>query len=384
MVATFRCEHCGETMTPDARGGSKIRCPHCRRRIRVPSALEALPRPIIHPRMAAEAAQPVLVRQDREPVAAGAMPWLFSAMLHVGMFLILLFIVMVTTQRPIELPPTPGPVGPVQPRNAGGTMSPSDSPSKTPDSRDTTRVIPTHPDDKVTTEEPPDKIKVDILAPSTSDADRDSSGRIAGLQNQRRPERSRCRFAGAEAGAWHVVYVIDASGSMAPAMEDVRIELLTSISHLHPEQDFHVIFFADGKIIEGPRRGLVKVGDANVPDLTKFVVGTIPRGKTTVLPAIQRALNVLKYADRDKLGKAIFVLTDGDFAGVSGGSTYKAKSGQTLNGNEAVVQYLRENNPGDVMVNTILFRQNDRSAKAVLQTIAAENRGQFKYVSSDE
>ena len=103
-----------------------------------------------------------------------------------------------------------------------------------------------------------------------------------------------------------------------------------------------------------------------------------------VLPALKRAFQLLKYSDPRRPGRLIYLLSDGDFAGISGGSTYKG-----LDGNEAVVQWLRDNNPkqeakGLVHVNTFLYLNKDAEAIKVMKTIKEENGGRFKLISRDE
>ncbi|MCD6303876.1 MAG: hypothetical protein J7M21_02820, partial [Planctomycetes bacterium] len=84
-------------------------------------------------------------------------------------------------------------------------------------------------------------------------------------------------------------------------------------------------------------------------------------------------------------GKLIYLLSDGDFAGVTGGSIYQTDDGRTLQGNEAVVQWLRDNNKKkDVYVNTFLYLSKQESAIKVMQKVAQENGGRFKQISADE
>jgi hypothetical protein len=176
---------------------------------------------------------------------------------------------------------------------------------------------------------------------------------------------------------------------MAPTFEHVRLEILKSISRLQPEQDFTIILFADNQFIEGPQKRLVSADLANKLAVNNFLKDITATGSTTVLPALKRAFQVLKQAAANKPGRVIYLLSDGDFAGMSGGSQYKATDGRVLNGNEAVIQWLRENNPKDektgrVRVNTILYLNKDEDAIKVMDTIAKENAGRFKLIPSDE
>ena len=49
MTVDFRCEKCGKLLSVDAAEGSSVRCPHCNKKVQVPAALAALPRPQVPP-----------------------------------------------------------------------------------------------------------------------------------------------------------------------------------------------------------------------------------------------------------------------------------------------------------------------------------------------
>ncbi len=188
---------------------------------------------------------------------------------------------------------------------------------------------------------------------------------------------------------FNIVYVVDRSGSMAPTFEHVRLEILKSISRLQPEQDFTIILFGDNQFIEGPQKRLVSADLANKLAVNNFLKDITATGLTTVLPGLKRAFQVLKQADAGKPGRVIYLLSDGDFAGISGGSQYTAADGRVLNGNEAAIQWLRDNNPkeekkGLVHVFTFLYGNKDEDARKVMETIAKENSGRFKFIPADE
>jgi Mg-chelatase subunit ChlD len=188
---------------------------------------------------------------------------------------------------------------------------------------------------------------------------------------------------------YNIVYLVDRSGSMAPTFERVRLEILKSISRLQRSDNFTIIFFADGNFIEGPQKKMVSADNENKLAGDNFLKDITATGSTTVLPGLKRAFQILKYSDPRKPGRIISLLSDGDFAGMSGGSQYKAADGKTLRGNEAVIQWLRENNPkeekkGRVHVFTFLYGNTDEEARKVMETIAKENAGRFKLISADD
>lgn len=188
---------------------------------------------------------------------------------------------------------------------------------------------------------------------------------------------------------FNIVYVVDRSGSMAPTFQEVQDEILRSIIKLQPQHDFTIIYFAGNDYIEGPHKHLVEANSENKLAAGKFLKEITPEGSSTVLPALNRAFQILKYADPRKTGRLIYLVSDGEFAGLSGGSRYTAANGKTLRGNQAVIQWLRENNPkeqekGLVHINTFLFGNRDEEAKKVMQTIAKKNGGRFKLITTDE
>ena len=197
------------------------------------------------------------------------------------------------------------------------------------------------------------------------------------------------KFFDSAANAHHIVYVVDRSGSMAPTFEHVRLEILKSISRLQPEHDFTIILFADNQFIEGPQKRLVSANPENKRAADNFLKDITASGSTTVLPALKRAFEVLKYADASKAGRVIYLLSDGDFAGISSGSQYTAADGRVLNGNEAVIQWLWDNNPkegktGRVHVSTLLYLSRDEEAIKVMETISKDSGGRFKSIIPDE
>ena len=197
------------------------------------------------------------------------------------------------------------------------------------------------------------------------------------------------KFFDSAANAHHIVYVVDRSGSMAPTFQQVQLEILKSINKLQPEQDFTIILFADNQFIEGPQKKMVLAKLENKVAAVNFLKDITASGPTTVLPALKRAFLLLKYAEASKPGRLVYLLSDGDFAGISGGSEYTGADGRVLNGNEAAIQWLRDNNPkeekkGLVHVNTFLYLSKDEEARKVMETIAKENSGRFKLISADE
>jgi len=396
MGVDFRCENCGKLLSVDEEPGSVVRCPHCRKKVTVPAGLAGLPRPHVPPNATPPPVPPAGASpeaqqegdQDEEHVESEAvigamatiMPWVISIFLHLGLFLIMLFFVMVAVDTAI--PNTVViPDAALNLDNPGGVMNPkTETVSRSQNERRTVVKRYTKREDQV------DKGKteqtIQLLAAS-ADGARGGAADL-GLTNSDAAGGPQSRFFGSGGNAYHIVYVVDRSGSMAPTFQDVQQEMVKSIAKLQPVQDFTVIFFSDGKYIEGPQKRLVSAEMTNKLAATKFLKEITAQSSTMVLPALKRAFQLLKYADPRWPGRLIYLLSDGDFAGISGGSTYNG-----LSGNEAVVQWLRDNNPkeeakGLVHVNTFLYLNKDAEPIKVMKTIAKENGGRFKLISPDE
>jgi len=139
------------------------------------------------------------------------------------------------------------------------------------------------------------------------------------------------------------------------------------------------------KSIDLDGNGLLSGDMQNKLNAVRFLKDATAGGVTTALHSLKRAFEILKATDKNKYRKAIYILTDGDFGSFSTSGSYTTRNGTVLNGNEAVIQYLRDHNADkDVQVNTILLYSCDRLANKVMKQIAAENGGQFHLISEDE
>ncbi len=175
--------------------------------------------------------------------------------------------------------------------------------------------------------------------------------------------------------AHHIVFLLDYSGSMSMLFPDVRHEMLVSISRLRPPQDYHIILFKGwGDYIENPPKELVTADYANKEQTGEFFQDLqAPEGsgkgfKSDVVRVFERAFDVLAEADKELPGKLIYLLTDG-----------------LLSDPERILEAIRKRNAGkEVLINTYLFAYKDPYAVEILNKIADENGGRYKYVSWDE
>ncbi|MCP4375841.1 MAG: VWA domain-containing protein [bacterium] len=177
----------------------------------------------------------------------------------------------------------------------------------------------------------------------------------------------RLEFCGLGGSANHVVYLIDRSGSMFDIFDAVKGKIADSVNDLQPDQDFHVIMFADGDPLEKQPMTLTPSTDRYKSALAKFLVKVKAERTTNPIKAINRAFDVLDKANK-KPGKIIYMLTDGAFPD-----------------NEAVIATIRARNiRKDVHVNTFLYGWKPPTAVKIMKQIATENGGRYLYVSPDE
>jgi len=388
MAVDFRCERCGAMLRIEAEAGQRVRCPHCQKKTSVPEALASLPRPRVAPSAEAEPSE----LPGGEPVQtlafagalAGIMPWVLSTCLHVGLFLVMVFLVMISTGQAPDVPPTADIfVPPPQMGRMGGFDNPRERIVTDGDSDKRTVVRPRKTRETKIDRGRTEK-KVNLLA-AGAEGGRSGAQKELGLRDSTTRGGPEFLDVPGPVGVHNVVYVVDRSGSMAASFDGVRVEMIDSIRRLKPHHNFHIILFGDNRTIEGPGRALVPANDASKTVALRFLRNQRPTGQTTALPALKRAFDVLAHVPRDRPGKLIYLLSDGDFAGVSGGSWYKPPDGRRLNGNAAVLQWLRDHNRArDVLINTFLLDSTDRVAVDVLRTIATENHGRFKHISPDE
>lgn len=137
----------------------------------------------------------------------------------------------------------------------------------------------------------------------------------------------------------------------------VQAELRRSVLALRRSQKFHVIFFNSGPPMENPPKRLVSAIDAQKELFFKFMATVIPRGDTKPERALQRAL-ALKP-------DLLYLLSDGiDFR-------------------PALLRKLDEwNNDRRSKIYTIAYL--DQTGSELLERIAREHNGEFKFVSEDD
>jgi len=159
-------------------------------------------------------------------------------------------------------------------------------------------------------------------------------------------------FFGVKAQGSKFVFVVDHSGSMTGEKLDVtKKELLRSISALSPNMKFYIIFY-DHQFEPMPASQLVLATQENKTHYLQWVDGIGAGGGTDPRGAMALALSFNP--------DAIWLLSDGLFE-------------------MRTAEDIRAANPrAKVQIHTIAFYEN--SGERVLQRIAAENRGKYRFV----
>lgn len=380
MILDFRCERCGKLLSVEAAPGATVRCHHCRAKVTVPAALASLPTPQVPaPRPLAPApavtgaAAPAEPEQEAEQSEAATgkvgkvVPWAMSLVLHLAIILILSFIVLFIQET--TAPQTMVFADATLSEDPGGVLNPGAADPNLKAAQDRMQTL----DDqwsKTESELPLDSLndqtdKVRLIGISGGGA---AGGDLAefGLTTGGSGSGPQSNFYGTGGNAHHIVFVVDASGSMYDSLDYVKAEMAKSIGRLTASQNFHIIFFVNGPPDELPAGRLVPVTPDNARAAAKYLADVRAGGApTNPIPALQKAFAVLKSADPSKPGKLIFLLTDGDFAD-----------------NEAVLAALRElNRAKEVAVNTYLYQHRIPEMEKILQRIAEENGGRYAFVS---
>lgn len=377
MSIDFRCEHCGKLLSVDAEAGSETKCTHCGKKVTVPAALAALPRPHVQPNAAPPPLPPATATVDLAPeevpaqhdalgVMSKLMPWVISVFFHLGVVMIMAFATMLATGiNKTEAPEQIIPSAELS-DDPGGSLTGGKTDFTDTDSSSTiTRSDFLRKETVMDTGNTGQKSHL-AVAGGTPGGGSTGKGDL-GLKTTG-GGGPRSNMYGHGGNCYHVVYVIDRSGSMLETFDYVRRELLKSISNLKAVQDFHVIFFADNKPQEIQYGALVPATDEYKANAADFVDKITTEGQTDPVPAIKRAFEVLGQADETKKGKLIYLLTDGVFPD-----------------NQKVLDKIKEyNSKKDVMITTFLFNSDNAKAIEVLQKIASENGGHFRTVNPDE
>ncbi len=378
MAVEFRCEKCGKLLGIEAAPGSLVKCPQCGKRVSVPAGLASLPQPKVPPNAVQGSAAPTsmdapegasdgqedeLHAEDDVVMTAMAhvMPWVISLFFHVGLFLIMVFAVMIVVveegSAQVIIPDA------FMSDDPGARMNPNKTKSLKNQQKKLVRKQFSKKETTVKTKRPR---LIALQGVGTPSGDMSPLGLNTGGA-----KGPRSTFYGSGGNAHHVVFVIDRSGSMIDTFDFVRNAMGRSISRLKEVQDFHIIMFAAGPPIEFGQRRLVPATREYKLQAARFLKKIHTRGRTNPIPALLRAFDVLDKSNK-RPGKLIYLLTDGEFPD-----------------NEKVLAAIRaRNRDHKVLINTYLYggdvAQQHPEAVKVMQTIARENGGRFLAITDQD
>lgn len=375
MSVEFKCEHCDMLLSADVAAGGQVTCPHCQSVTVVPEGLASLPSPMVPGESPPPPPEGVDVDEgdeeeelEEEPGRSGGMlralsistPWLISLFFHGAILLILSLLVMYTIlDQAKEVEVTKPVVVQKEPEIYSDQPTTEETESRQRSNSESTVDRPSL--DRSSSSDIPRAISM------SNTGSPGGGSEIPGLGGP--GDGKGGLFGGRAPAAQNVVYVIDRSGSMHKTFGLVRRNLLSSIGNLNDSQDFHVILFATGPPLEKSPTRLTTATEEAKGSAGDFLQGKEARGVTDPIRALERAFSVLSRANPDRKGKLIYFLTDGNFPD-----------------NEAVFAIIERRNGsgGDVHINTFLYGNRPVEAEKLMKRIAAENRGEYKYVSPDE
>ncbi len=151
------------------------------------------------------------------------------------------------------------------------------------------------------------------------------------------------------------VYVFDQSASMAgQKMEEVKKELLRSLSVLNAKQQFNIIFYSDRFVTWRPGRALINAGPGEKKEAEEFVRRITSQGTTSHLPPLLEAIACKP--------DVIFFLTDG----------------QSLT--ESELEEIGRKS-GGIVINVIQYDDGRDGESDILRRLAGRHQGKYKYIN---
>lgn len=164
-------------------------------------------------------------------------------------------------------------------------------------------------------------------------------------------------FFGVEARGTRFLYIVDVSGSMGVGgkIEALRSQLMNSVEGLSENAQFFVVPFSGWASPLGDKKDWTSANDSGKRFARRFVPGLRPLDNTNPLPAFDIAFSIRPRPD------AIYFMTDGQF-------------------DPNVADMIQELNRGlKIPIHCICFM--GREAEALMQRIAKESDGSYKYVA---
>ncbi len=167
-------------------------------------------------------------------------------------------------------------------------------------------------------------------------------------------------FFGIRAGGNRFAFIADVSGSMSrqQRMERLQEELTQSLSSLPDYSQFYVVLFSSDKILPPMQNGWNRASQNTIQRYVRWINQYTPGGGTRPRSSFQEVFSLSPRPD------VIFFMTDGEIVG------FEADEVAAMNSKGS-----------HVTVHTIAF--GDPSSQELLQEIARESGGEYRFVASD-
>ncbi len=367
MTVEFRCDHCGKLLQLEQVTAPEATCVYCGLETTVPEGLASLPTPRAEgdqPQQDADGAE----FEEEEEVhevsmfsgpASAVMSLIISVLFHAGLFLVMLFVVMFTYETRLpddyEVPTTTLTDRPTQMADQQQQPREQTEARRTGERRQREEQA-IHGGERGEQEAEVIGLGAAAEGGGLGEVDTGFGGGVGEAE-----------FFGTGAMAYHIVYLIDASGSMGILykFDAVTEEIVRSLANLQPPQTFNVMLYTSGEPDQIPHRRLTQATRENKARAAQQLPDVVPEGTTNPVRALDRAFDVLAAAPDDR-PKLIMFLADGLFQGVH---------------NREVLEAIRNrNSDGEIRINTYLYGTRDPIAMDVMEQIAQENNGVFKAV----
>ncbi|MBT3279243.1 MAG: VWA domain-containing protein [Phycisphaerales bacterium] len=187
------------------------------------------------------------------------------------------------------------------------------------------------------------------------------------------PAKPKCSFLGVGTNDDNVLYLIDRSGSMLDTFDEVKLEMILSISQMSSTQKLHTILFKGDKPQEPKLKTIpAELTDENKLVIAKFLNNVVPIGRTDPIPAIMRAYEIASAKETTGKTTTIYLLTDGLFPD----NTTLVQTIKTL---QAALPAGKT-----VKINTILYSNKPAEAVKVMEEIATLTGGEYKFVPQED
>jgi hypothetical protein len=299
---------------------------------------------------------------------AALMPWMISVFFHMGIFLVMLFFILMSQMHKqifeINVPEAAY-LQDIGPAADPGTRGPGKDPNQASGKQEFSRKVNAG---SIIDGAQTDK-QVSIFGSSTTGASEisgfgkggsgDGPGRVTFLPGSE-----------AVGNIYHLVFVIDRSGSMIDSFDYLKGAMVDAINKLTDVQDFDIIMFSGGKpayIEMGPKM-LVPATEAYKNMAGEFMESVNAQSSTLAADAIRRGFDVLNKAG-DRPGKLMILLTDACFD----------------DADKVLAAFKERNADKKVLVSTYLYNANEEKAgKDIMEKIAKENGGKYKFFPTKE